>query len=80
MRVLDSVTTDHLHKLMLIEEGGRYAILPQSAGRAPQKANFQSFQEVIAEWKQKVFQMFFATTRNQRDSELLTDRRMLTLS
>lgn len=80
MRILDSVPAQHLHKLLLVEKGGMFAICHQSSGRRPDSERCTlSEEEAFQQWKERVYHMFLAVTHNPRDSEALAERRLATL-
>ena len=80
MRILDSVPENLLHKLVLVEDGGKFAICHQSHGRRPETVHCTlSEQAVLDQWNENVFRMFLSVTHNPHDSQALAERRIATI-
>lgn len=77
MQIIDAVPSTFLHKLLLVEDKGRFSIVEQANLRSPPAdAPKLSWGEALQAWRPKVYQAFMGVTHNERDSRLLTERRL----
>jgi hypothetical protein len=77
MVVLDSVQDKGLHKLMLVEDGGEYAVLGQAVNRRAMSIQGRlDCDAAKALWRKICLSHFYSVTHNLHDAEVLAERRI----
>lgn len=80
MRIVDAVHDSQqrfLKHLLIEEDGGRFRILDQVTGQAPQPATLSLTEEdAFHLWETLLLDSFFLVTHHRRDSEMMAARRI----
>jgi hypothetical protein len=77
MRIVDTVPKDSLHKLILLDLGGLFAIQEQAINRQPDEV-LEHFtrDDAMFFWGRACVANFVSLTHNFPDAEALADRRV----
>lgn len=77
MKVLDSIQHKGLRKLLLVEDGGEFAVLGQALNRHPTPVmEHMTEGAALAYWWRVCFCHFYSVTHNLRDAQTLAERRI----
>lgn len=80
MRIVDAVHDGEqrfLKHLLVEDEDGRFRILDQVTGQAPQPATLSMTEaDAFHQWETLLLDSFFLVTGHRRDSELMAARRI----
>jgi hypothetical protein len=77
MRLLDSIQDKSLHKLILIEDGGEFAVLGQASHRRSMPIyGHMSRDAAKAYWRKVCLSHFYRVTHNLHDAEVMANRRI----
>lgn len=80
MRILDSIQDKGLHKLLLVEEGGEFAVLGQAINRNHVRVQEHLTCEAAKVfWRKVCVSRFYGVTHNLRDAEEMAERRISTI-
>ena len=76
MKLLDSIQTKGLHKLVLCEDCGFYSVLSQGVNRKPTPLIQRMSREAAkACWRKELVGYFFNVSRNVRDAMKMAEKR-----